>query len=168
MSSIELTWLLDVEDEDRGQQNLLAAYYREVANGPMTDYRRILQSGNKQGQNYYVHVLDGIGIFHKLRTAEIVEINDLEESLLFAAYTIHDMNKIPPYGSRGVKLSYIDIVTTKNIRTHLDRIDFRRFFPEWEKYVDDILLLALLPHPATTPLLHLLHHNHYSNIVYRT
>ncbi len=166
MSSIELTWLLDVEDEDRGQQNLLAAYYREVANGPMTDYRRILQSGNKQGQNYYVHVLDGIGIFHKLRTAEIVEINDLEESLLFAAYTIHDMNKIPPYGSRGVKLSYIDIVTTKNIRTELDRIDFRRFFPEWEEYVEDIRLLALLHQHDSAPLVDLDQHNHDYKLVY--
>src|SRR5258708_1584337 len=166
MSSIELTWLLDVEDEDRGQQNLLAAYYREVANGPMTDYRRILQSGNKQGQNYYVHVLDGIGIFHKLRTAEIVEINDLEESLLFAAYTIHDMNKIPPYGSRGVKLSYIDIVTTKNIRTELDRIDFRRFFPEWEEYVEDIRLLALLHQHDSDPLVDLDQHNHDYKLVY--
>ena len=104
MASIELTWLLDVDNGDENQQDLLAAYYREVANGPMTDYRRILQSGHKQGQNYYVHVLDGIGIFHKLRTAGIVEINDLEEQILFAAYTIHDINKNPLYGGRDIKL----------------------------------------------------------------
>ena len=93
MASLELTWLLDVDNEDESHQDWLAAYYREVANGPMKDYRRILQGGSKQGQNYFTHVLDGIGIFHKLRVARIVEINDLEEYLLFSAYTIHDMNK---------------------------------------------------------------------------
>lgn len=165
MSGIELTWLLDADDEE-GQQNLLAKYYREVANGPMTNYRHILQSGNKQGQNYYVHVLDGLGIFHKLRTAEVVEINDLEEYLLFASYTIHDMNKIPPYGSREVKLSYIDIVTTNNIRTELDRIDFGRFFPEWEEYLEDIQLLALLHQHDSAPLIDLNRHNHTYKLVY--
>src|SRR5260370_18106999 len=132
----------------------------------MPEYRRMLAGGNKQGQKHYVHVVDGIGIFDKLRTAEIVEINDLEESLLFAAYTIHDMNKIPPYGSRGVKLSYIDIVTTKNIRTELDRIDFRRFFPEWEEYVEDIRLLALLHQHDSAPLVDLDQHNHDYKLLY--
>src|SRR5690348_249353 len=121
MTSIELTWLIDIEKEDKDQPNLLAAYYREIANGPMTDYRRVIQGGNKQGQNYYIHVLDGIGIFHKLRSAGVVEINDLEEQLLFAAYTIHDINKIQPYGGRDVKLSYTNIATCKNIRTELER-----------------------------------------------
>src|ERR1051326_5504232 len=144
MSEVELTWLLNIEDEEEAQQNLLASYYREIANGPMTSYRRILQSGNKQGQNYYVHVRDGIGIFHKLRECEIVEMNDLEERLLFGAYTIHDMNKIPPYGGRDIQLSYIDVVMAKNVQAELNRIGFGSFFPEWEEYIEDIRLLALL------------------------
>src|SRR5439155_2687226 len=160
MSSVKLTWLLDINHEDESQQDLLAAYYLEVANGPMTDYRRILQSGHKQGQNYYVHVLDGIGIFHKLRTAGIVEINDLEEQILFAAYTIHDINKNPLYGGRDIKLSYINITTSKNIRMELDRIDFRRFFPTWEEYLEDIKLLAHLHQHDAAPLFDLDQHNH--------
>lgn len=160
MSNIELTWLLDIEDEDEGEQNLLAAYYREVANGPMKDYRRILQGGSKQGQNYFMHVLDGIGIFHKLRAAGIVGISDLEEQLLFAAFTIHDMNKIPPYGGRDVKLSYKDIVTSKNIRTELVRIDFGNFFFEWEDFLDDIWLLAHLHQHDAAPLFDLDRRNH--------
>jgi len=157
MASLELTWLLDVDNEDESHQDLLAAYYREVANGPMKDYRRILQGGSKQGQNYFTHVLDGIGIFHKLRVARIVEINDLEEYLLFSAYTIHDMNKIPPYGGRDVKLGYKDIVTAKNIQLELDRIDFRNFFPEWEAHLEDIWLLAHLHQHDAAPLFDLDH-----------
>lgn len=166
MASIELSWLLDVDNEDESQQDLLAAYYREVANGPMTDYRRILQSGHKQGQNYYVHVLDGIGIFHKLRTAGIVEISDLEEQLLFATYTIHDLNKNPLYGGRDVKLSYTNITTSKNIRMELDRIDFRRFFPEWKKYLEDIRLLAHLHQHDTAPLYDLDQHSYDYKLKY--
>ena len=166
MSDIELTWLLDIEDEDEGQQNLLAAYYREVANGPMKDYRRILQGGNKQGQTYFMHVLDGIGIFHKLRAVGVVEINDLEEQLLFAAFTIHDMNKIPPYGGRDVKLSYKDIVTPENIYLELVRIDFRNFFFEWEEYLEDIWLLAHLHQHDAAPLFDLDRRNHRCKLDY--
>lgn len=166
MASIELTWLLDIDNEDESQQDLLASYFREVANGPMTDYRRILQSGHKQGQNYYVHVLDGIGIFHKLRIAKIVEISDLEERLLFAAYTIHDITKNPLYGGRDVKLSYTNITTSKNIRMELDRIDFLRFFPEWEEYLEDVRLLAHLHQHDTPPLFDLDQHNHNFKLRY--
>ncbi len=90
---IELTWFLNDLEEDQERPDLLATYYKHVACGPMKDYRRIIQGGNKQGQNYYVHVLDGINVFHKLRTANIVEMNDLEEMLLFTTCTAHDCGK---------------------------------------------------------------------------
>src|SRR6266705_1999011 len=67
MSDFDLTWLLSDSGESQDQLDLLANYYKEVANGPMADYRRIIQGGNKQGQNYFVHVLDGINVLHNLR-----------------------------------------------------------------------------------------------------
>lgn len=152
MPDIELTWLLNDQEEDQGPDDLLTAYYKCVANGPMKDYRWIIQGGNKQGQNYYVHVLDGINVLHKLRVASVIEVNDLEEELLFAAYTIHDMNKIPLYGGRGVTLSYVNIVTPENIRAELTRIDMGRFFPTWEQYVAEIRLLMLLHQHDAAPL----------------
>ncbi len=153
MPDIELTWLLnDAEEEDQGADDLLAVYYNTVANGPMKEYRGIIQGGHKQGQNYYVHVLDGINVFRKLRTAQVVEMNDLEEELLFAAYTIHDMNKIPPYGGRDVALSYVNIVTSTNIRAELTRIQMERFFAGWDEYVEEIKLLMLLHQHDAAPL----------------
>ena len=147
----ELTWFLD-EEPDEKQINWLANYYKNVASGPMKEYRWIIQGGNKQGQNYYVHVLDGINIFHKLRAAHIIDINDLEEQLLFSAYTIHDLNKIPPYGGRDVTLSYINIATCENVEKELRRIDIGRFFPEWQGYLEDIRLLMLLHQHNARPV----------------
>src|SRR5947207_14966964 len=144
MSGIELTWVLNDADESQDQLDLLATYYKQVDNGPMKDYRWIIQGGNKQGQNYYIHVLDGINVFHKLRVANVVEINDLEERLLFTAYTVHDINKIPRYGGRQVKLSYIDIATHKNIKAELEYIDSQQFFQECENYEEDIRLVMHL------------------------
>ncbi len=152
MTDIELTWLGTSGEEDEDQPDLLAEYYREVASGPMTSYRRIIQGGNKQGQNYYAHVLDGIAVLHKLRAARIVEMSDIEERLLLAAYTVHDMNKIPPYGGRDVKLSFTNIATCENIGTELQRIDFGRYFYEWEEYLEDIKLLIHLHQHDAAPV----------------
>jgi len=166
MSGFDLTWLLSDSEENQDQLDLLANYYKEVANGPMADYRRIIQGGNKQGQNYFVHVLDGINVLHKLRMAGVVEMDDLEEQLLFTAYTIHDINKIPPYGGRNVALSYINIATRENIKTELERIDLRRFFPEWEQYLEDIKRLMLLHQHDAAPLDDLNRRNHTYELRY--
>src|SRR2546421_7592795 len=159
-TKIELTWVDNDSEEDNEELDLLARYFREIASGPMTSYRRIIQGGNKQGQNYYAHVLDGITVLHKLRTAEVVEISELEEKLLFAAFTIHDINKMPPYGGRDVKLSYTNITTNKNIVTELRRLDFSRFFYEWEDYLEDIKLLAHLHQHNAAPVFDLDQNDH--------
>lgn len=152
MPDVELTWLLNDEEESQELEDRLATYYKSVASGPMKDYRRIIQGGNKQGQNYYVHVLDGIAILHKLRIAQVIEIDDLEEDLFFTAYTIHDMNKIPPYGGRDVMSSYVNIATPANIEAELTRIDIARFFPDWNEYIEEIRLLMLLHQHDAAPL----------------
>lgn len=167
MSDIELTWLLKDEEEDQGPDDRLATYYTSVADGPMKEYRQIIQGGSKQGQNYYVHILDGINVLHKLRIAQIVEMNDLEEDLLFAAYTIHDMNKIPPYGGRDITLSYVNIVTPTNIRTELTRLGMERFFPTWMEYIEEIRLLMLLHQHDAAPLTDLNLNNHQYALPYK-
>src|SRR5215469_1589660 len=166
MTDIELRWLGTSHEEDEDQSDLLAEYYREVASGPMTSYRRIIQGGNKQGQNYYAHVLDGITVLHKLRAAGIVEMSDIEERLLLAAYTVHDMNKIPHYGGRDVKLSFANIATCKNIGTELRRIDFGRFFYEWEEYLEDIRLLIHLHQHDAAPVFDLDQGKHSYKLLY--
>ncbi len=150
----ELSWLgisTDEADED-GERNLLADYYSEVAAGPMTSYRYIFQSGGKKGQSYYAHVMDGINVLHKLRVAGVVEISELEEQLLLIAFTIHDINKIPPYGVRDSKESYARIATTANISKELERLQIERFTTDWRDYIEDIRLLAHLHQHDKQPL----------------
>lgn len=167
MPNIELTWLLNDQEEEQEPEDLLATYYKNVANGPMKDYRQIIQGGNKQGQNYYVHILDGINVLHKLRVGQVVEVNDLEEKLLFTAYTIHDMNKIPPYGGRGATSSYINIATCQNIETELKRIDMGRFFHSWDQYLEEIRLLMLLHQHDAAPLVDLNQSDHKYALPYK-
>lgn len=138
---IDLSFLgLGDEEEDAG--NVLADYYLTVAKGPMTAYRRIHQSGHHQGQSYYAHVIDGVGVIHKLRAAGILDLDDTEERVMLAAYTIHDINKLPWHNPRESRTKYADVATSANIRAELARIRVDDFFPEWETYVEDIRLLA--------------------------
>jgi CRISPR-associated protein Csc3 len=130
-----------ISDEDSDPDDLLGWYLRTVARGPMTSYRYIHQSGKHQGQSYYAHVLDGIGVLHKLQEAGILNLTSAEEQLLFVAYTIHDLNKIELYNPRESRTRYADIATAENIRAECQRLHMSDFWPEWESYVEDIRYL---------------------------
>ena len=144
----ELLWAgLEDEGEEAAPSNLLARYYETVANGPMSSYRRIAQSGGKQGQSYYAHVLDGVNVLHKLFAAGVIQVKSaeqgrLEEHLLLAAFTVHDINKIEEYNNRDSRVSYHNIATSDNIAAELTRLGMADFFPEWEQYLEEIKLLA--------------------------
>ncbi|MGI8588304.1 MAG: type I-D CRISPR-associated protein Cas10d/Csc3 [Chloroflexia bacterium] len=150
---IDLAFLgLGDEDDEDDAGDLLAFYYSTVASGPMTSYRRIRQSGKHQGQSYYMHVLDGVNVLHKLRVSGILELTDLEERLLFAAYTIHDINKIELYNARDSRAKYADIATSANIRAELTRLNMSDFFPDWEDYLEEIKWLAHFHQHDSAPL----------------
>jgi len=143
------------DDDDAGL--LLADYFRKIAAGPMTSYRRISQYGAKQGQSYYAHALDGVLIIHKLRAAGVVKMNDIEEQLLLAAYTVHDINKIEPYAKPDDKRSYATIATRENFTTELRRLGMDDFFvgkqgESWQDYGQDIWLLAHFHQYMTAPV----------------
>src|SRR5688500_11377581 len=71
---------------------VIAGYFEPVVNGVLGRYREIRQTGAKEGQTLYTHVLDGVRVLEKLR--HVLELSDLEACLLFAAYTVHDINKV--------------------------------------------------------------------------
>ncbi len=147
----------------QAENDLFQAYFKTVLNGPMADYRLIRQSGGKGGQSYFAHVLDGVSTIHTLRTSGVLTLDDLEEKLVFAAYTIHDINKLPWYsGGRDSKKSYVDVATRENIQAELKRLRFKRFFEEYEDYLEDIRLLMLFHQYQGAPLedLNLNHHNY--------
>ncbi len=118
----------------------LADYLRVIANGDLRRYRDIVQEGKKAGQTYYTHVLDGVTALERLRP--ILNITDLEARCLFLAFTIHDINKIPPYSNKATK--YVNQATPENIAQELELLNADAFFPEWRTYLGDITALARL------------------------
>jgi CRISPR-associated protein Csc3 len=118
----------------------LADYLRVIANGELRQYREIVQEGKKEGQTYYTHVLDGVTALERIRS--IVNVTDLEARCLFLAFTIHDINKIPPYSDKATK--YVNLATPENISKELERLNATAFFPAWRTYLRDITTLARL------------------------
>lgn len=130
-----------LSNDDSDPDDLLGWYYSTVASGSMTAYRHIHQNGKHQGQSYYAHVLDGVGVLHKLQIAGILNLSAVEEPLLMIAYTIHDINKIERYNPRDSRARYADIATADNIRGECRYLQVGDFWPEWESYVEDIRYL---------------------------
>jgi CRISPR-associated protein Csc3 len=118
----------------------LKDYLEVIANHELRRYQEIIQEGKKAGQTYYTHVLDGVMAIERLRP--ILSTNDLEARCLFLAFTIHDINKIPPYSNKATK--YVNLATPENIGKELDRLHADAFFPEWRTYLGDITALARL------------------------
>ena len=118
-------------------------YLRSIANGNLRSYKEIVHDrGKKRGQSYYNHVMNLVAIAEKLRPA--LALHRDETHCVFLALTVHDMNKIPPYNKRpdGRDVSYVNAATQENIKTELERLNAASFFPEWERYLLDIMLLA--------------------------
>lgn len=127
------------------QRNPAIDSYIEVfANGSMLRYKEIVQWGDKKGgQTYYQHALNGVMVLERLRDPALeLGLSDEEARCLFAAYTVHDINKIPPYSTRGGK--YVDLATEENAARELERLRIGEFFPEWRRYLLDVVALMHL------------------------
>lgn len=125
-------------------------YLREIANNQLRRFKTIIHYGGKQGQSYYSHVMDLVTLAEKLRPA--IELDEREMRCILLALTIHDLNKLPAYGTRadGKYVNYNDAATPENIRAELERLQADEFFPEWRDYLQDIVLLAHSHQEAAT------------------
>lgn len=130
-------------EQDTGASRVFSDYLLHIANKKMRTYKQIIHTrGEKQGQSYYSHVIDLVTIAEKLRSP--IGVDELEMRCVLLALTIHDLNKIPPYGKRtdGREEKYADAASAENIQSELERLDVDDFFPEWREYLQDIVLLA--------------------------
>ncbi len=131
--------------------DVYSEYLRYVAGGKMRRYKEYIHDrGAKQGQSYYGHVIDLTSIAEKLRPAIALDATEMRCILL--ALTIHDMNKLPPYNKRpdGKEAKYADAATEENIKAELEKLAVETFFPEWERYLPDIVFLAHAHQEAAT------------------
>jgi CRISPR-associated protein Csc3 len=130
-------------DQDTGASNVFSDYLLCIANKKMRSYKQIIHTrGEKQGQSYYSHVMDLVTIAEKLRSP--IRVDEHEMRCVLLALTIHDLNKIPPYGKRpdGREEKYADAASAENIQSELERLEVGAFFPEWREYLQDIVMLA--------------------------
>src|SRR5690606_32117871 len=80
--------------------------------------------------------LNGIFLLEAIR--ELMDLSDVETRLLFTVFTIHDINKDPDY--EGQHFNRIAIPT--NFQRQVQKLGLDRFFPEYERYLDEITNLA--------------------------
>ena len=117
------------------EEDVLGDYIREIANGGLTAYRRIIQHGNKQGQPLYAHVIDLVFTFARL--AELLHLDVVEQRVMMLALSAHDINKV----SDRKDLRFADLASPEIIAQELQRLGADRFFPEWRTYLLDIVAL---------------------------
>ena len=136
--------------EGNGASIVFDDYLREIANKQLHRYKMIIHYGGKEGQSYYSHVMDLVTLAEKLRPA--IELDEREMRCVLLALTIHDLNKLPEYGTRtdGKYVNYNDAATPENIRAELEHLQADAFFPTWRDYLQDIVLLAHSHQEAAT------------------
>lgn len=107
-------------------------YLDEVANRRLFTYQEVIQYGGKAGQTLYTHILSGVFLLEQLRG--VIGLSDVEAKVLFTAYTLHDLNKIP--GVEGNSLSRL--ATLEEVGRQVVRFGLDAFLPEYEIYLYDI------------------------------
>jgi CRISPR-associated protein Csc3 len=122
---------------------VIAGYFEHVVNGGLGRYREIRQTGAKEGQTLYTHVLDGVLVLEKLR--HVLELSDLEACLLFAAYTVHDINKVAAAFDNDHR-PYNQIATAERFGRALETVGIAGLLPDWRAYLEDITYLARAHH----------------------
>jgi CRISPR-associated protein Csc3 len=137
-------------EQDSSASIVFDDYLCEIANKQLRRYKTIIQYGAKQGQSYYSHVMDLVTLAEKLRPA--IRLDEREMRCILLALTIHDLNKLPEYGTRadGKYVNYNDAATPEKIRAELEQLQADEFFPEWRDYLQDIVLLAHSHQEAAT------------------
>ncbi len=111
-----------------------------VANCGLRRYKTVQQTGKtKQGQSLYTHVLDGVSVLEVVR--HLLGLGAEETRVLFLAYAVHDLNKLPEYDQRQ---PYRELASETNIACELERVGANEFFPTWRDYLTDVTALCRL------------------------
>ncbi len=119
------------------ETSLIGTYIQEVANKGLSTYKSIIQTGKKEGESLYTHVLNGIFVFERLRP--ILTVSETEAKVIMTVYSVHDLNKLPRFARQG---SYNRIGVKEHFEEELDNIGISNFFPEYREYLHDITTLA--------------------------
>ena len=123
---------------DSGTGDLFQNYMDKVANRKLRAYQKIIQYGAKAGESLYLHILNGICVLERLRP--ILDLDDIEVQVLFSAFSVHDLNKLEKF--QETRRSFNDLANEENISVVLTDLEIEHFFPEWQDYLKDIVVLV--------------------------
>ena len=126
----ELEFLLGWDEPD-----LMESFLKNVANGGLSQYKRIIQWGEKAGEPLFTHAVNGIFTANQLRP--ILNLADNEIQVLFSAYAIHDLNKSLDSGEQ----SFNRLASTDAVKSELENVGVPNFFPAYVDYLEDITTL---------------------------
>jgi CRISPR-associated protein Csc3 len=128
-------------------ETIFRHYLAFVANDGLLPLRQVVhfsasQDGGKAGETLYTHLLNGIFVLDQLR--RLLGLGAVETRVLFAAFTLHDINKFPEHEATR---SYRRVATPEHIIESISRLKLDQFFPGYDRYIADMRALIQL-HPG--------------------
>lgn len=120
----------------------LKEYIEQIANEKLLYYKGIIHYGGKVGESLWAHVMNLVTTIEKVR--DLFDLDAKEYSCLLLAITIHDINKLDPYGKlpNGKARSYANAASLEHVKQELESLESKLFFAEWQDYLYDITYLA--------------------------
>lgn len=126
----ELEFLLAWDEPD-----VMEDFLKHVANGGLSQYKRISQWGKKAGEPLYTHAVNGVFTAHQLHA--VLSLTDDEARVLYSAFAIHDLNKVLDSAST----SFNKLANPEAVQIELENVGVPEFFPAYRDYLEDITLL---------------------------
>ena len=80
---------------------IIEHYLETVAQGSLQKYRIATQTGIREGQDLYSHLIQGALLLHSL--SSLFECSEEETRLIMAAFSIHDLNKLYKLGGKSLR-----------------------------------------------------------------
>ena len=117
---------------------LVDHYLETVAQGSLQKYRAATQTGIREGQDLYSHLIRGALLLHSL--SSLFECSEEETCLLMAAFSVHDPNKMYEPGGKSLRKLADDLTFFERI---IQDSRVAEFFPEWREFFVDLKQLVL-------------------------
>lgn len=117
-----------------GEETVFKTYVDTLVNGKLAAYKHSPQYGAKQGESLFTYLINGVFVLERLRP--LVGLSDEETRVLFSAYTVHDLNKLPL--AEGQEVSFNALTSMENVSIALAEVGMEEFFPDYADYLPDI------------------------------
>jgi len=117
-----------------GEESVFKVYVDTLVNGKLATLKHKPQHGAKQGEPLFTHLVNGVFVLERLRS--LVGLSDEEVRALFAAYSVHDLNKLPL--AEGQDVPFNALASPESVQTALTELEMEKFFADYADYLPDI------------------------------